>query len=221
MERFSLKCRVCKSRTLTESSYCTMTCMRCGLEHPGFLTGPSIVTASYRVPLVPACNYTRHKRFRKYLQRAGMNQSASSIPEETWRYLIEHRRHYQGPCDIIATLKRAGSKIKKKCYDSLPLLVNELCPHLKVPTLSENDKYKAHNAFRQLDEAFETGEPFVSYLYALEFILVHIGRADMLPYINKIQCRKRRAAYAQRLRRIFNSTPSRSIACSLASSSSR
>ena len=48
------------------------------------------------------------------------------------------------------------------------------------------------------------GEQFVSYLFALEYILQLIGRSDMLPYINKISCRKRRHAYRYRLDRIFS-----------------
>jgi hypothetical protein len=33
--------------------------------------------------------------------------------------------------------------------------------------------------------------------------LVHIGRSDMLPFMNKIQCRKRRYRYKLRLDKIY------------------
>ena len=70
--------------------------------------------------------------------------------------------------------------------------------------LTEADKLAAMNAFRKLDNAYCTGEPFVSYLFALEYILNLIGRGDIVPYINKICCRKRRHAYQRRLERIFH-----------------
>ena len=106
-------------------------------------------------------------------------------------------------------LKKAPKKIRKKCYDSLPLLCKMLCPHISVPRLTESDKLRAMNAFRKLDAAYNNGEPFVSYLYALEFILQHIGRSDVLPFINKICCRNRRTAYRARLNKIFSSSPRR------------
>ena len=61
----------------------------------------------------------------------------------------------------------------------------------------------AVRAFLVLDRAYIAGEQFVSYLYALEYILKLLGRSDMLPCINKISCKKRRAAYKVRLDRIF------------------
>ena len=74
---------------------------------------------------------------------------------------------------------------------------------MQVPTLSEKDKNQALAAFRTLDDAYNKGEPFVSYLYALEFILQRIGRGDVLPFLNKIQCKKRRFAYRRRLQKIY------------------
>ena len=37
----------------------------------------------------------------------------------------------------------------------------------------------------------------------LEFILQRIGRGDVLPFLNKIQCKKRRFAYRRRLQKIY------------------
>ena len=159
----------------------------------------------YCVPLHPPATYTRCKRFRKYLCRAGQEQSASTVSPGTWEYLLK-RSPFRSPGAIIRCLKSAPRTINKKCYDSLPMLTRFLCPDVQVPTLQENDKYQAVSAFRVLDDAYMRGEPFVSYLYALEYILELVGRADMLPFINKIQCRKRRAAYRYRLDAIFTRT---------------
>jgi len=81
-----------------------------------------------------------------------------------------------------------------------------LCPNINVPRLTELDKMQALVAFRRLDAEYCAGEPFVSYLFALEYILQLIGRSDVLPFINKICCRKRRAEYMRRLNRIFKSS---------------
>ena len=177
-------------------------CVHCGVEEFDFLNVQYGRQLQYCVPLVPPVSYTRVKRFRKYLQRASMQQSGNSVPECTWRYLFEGGP-YSGPGDIVHRLKRAPKHIRKKCYDSLPLLTKTLCPHVQVPTLSEKDKNQALAAFRTLDDAYNQGEPFVSYLYALEFILQRIGRGDVLPFLNKIQCKKRRFAYQRRLQKIY------------------
>ena len=184
---------------LVPTEYHTMVCVSCGVENPGYacISDPGV----WNCQLVPAQTYTRLKRFRKYLARASKRQSASSIPEQTWKYLIDHGP-YSTPGQIVRTLKEAGKRIKKKCYDSLPLLCMQL-GDFDVPSLTDSDNYRAVAAFKKLDATYKAGEPFVSYLYALEYILVHIGREDVLPFINKIQCRKRRYKYMQRLNKIY------------------
>ena len=134
-----------------------------------------------------------------------MSQSASTIPKATWDYL-QKGAPYKGAANIVRRLKKAPKSVPKKCYDSLPLLVNLLCPHIQVPVLSEFDKMQALILFKKLDDAYCRGEPFISYLFALEYILIEIGRRDVVPYINKISCRKRRAQYHLRLNRVFNNT---------------
>ena len=146
--------------------------------------------------------YTRTKRFVKYLNRASMKQSVNSVPDDTWEYLLQ-RAPYKSPGHILRTLKRAGRKLKNKCYDCLPLLAHNLCPHLNVPTLDEAEKLRALSLFGVLDRAFKRDGPFVSYLFALEYILRLLGRRDVLPYINKIQCPTRREAYNMQFARLF------------------
>jgi len=204
MEPPCLECKTAEDIRLTD--YGTLVCTRCGIENFKWIISAQAAHAPYCVPLHSQATYTRIKRFRKYLQRASMQQSASTIPENTWDYLMEgcKNKPYHGPASIVRRLKKAPKRIRKKCYDSLPLLVKMLCPHINVPRLTESDKLCAMTAFRKLDAAYNNGEPFVSYLYALEFILDHIGRSDVLPFINKICCRTRRSAYRFRLNKIFN-----------------
>ena len=38
--------------------------------------------------------YTRAKRFKKYLNRACMRQSVNSVPDATWKYLLDHTRAF-------------------------------------------------------------------------------------------------------------------------------
>ena len=195
-------CKNCGSESLVSTEYGSTVCGRCGVEDFNTCMCTMHASNGFAVPLIAPATYTRVKRFRKYLQRAAMNQSASTIPADTWDYLLQGLP-YRGPRHIVRRLKKAPKNIRKKCYDSLPLLVKELCPHVNVPMLTEYDKVRAMVAFRTLDAAYNEGEPFVSYLYALEYILKWIGRDDVLPFINKISCRKRRYAYSCRLNRIF------------------
>ena len=145
--------------------------------------------------------YTRAKRFKKYLHRACMRQSVNSVPDPTWKYLLDHRP-YSGPPHILRTLKRAGRKLKNKCYDCLPLLVHHLC-EVTVPVLSDREIATAMDLFAVIDAAFPQYGGFMSYAYALEFVLLKMGRRDMVPYLSGIQCVKRRAHYYEKLTRIF------------------
>ena len=187
------------------TGYGSMVCTSCGSEDFRYIYAAQNAYCPYSVPLIAPATYTRTKRFRKYLQRAARQQSTSSVPPGTWDYLFAGKP-YSCPGAILRRLKRAPKHICKKCYDSLPMLVYTLCPGVAVPELQESDKYQAVSRFRALDDAYNQGEPFVSYLFALEYILELIGKSVLLPFINKIQCRKRRAAYRWRLEKIFKHT---------------
>ena len=141
--------------------------------------------------------YTREKRFRKYLMRACMSQGLSSVPDDTWRYLHEHRP-FTGPREILFRLKR--SKLTNKCYDSLPIMTKHMCPHLTVPEITYEDTKLALRLFGRIEQGFPKGSKFVSFLYLLEYVLLRIGREDMLPFLNRIQCPKRRRQYEERIR---------------------
>ena len=195
-------CPQCGPDHVRQTEYGTLVCTRCGIENFTWILSAQSSYSPYCVPLHSQATYTRLKRFRKYLQRASMQQSACTIPPTTWDYLLAGGP-YRSPRNIVRRLKKAPKQIRKKCYDSLPLLVKMLCPHIRVPRLTESDKLNALTAFRKLDAAYKQGEPFVSYLFALEYILKLIGRAEVLPFINKICCRKRRDAYRRRLDIIF------------------
>jgi len=173
-------------------------CTNCGLLSAG-MTYSEGEYAPF-APLMPRQLYTRQRRFKKYLQRASRNQSANTIPEETWRYLIDHGP-YNDSKAILHTLKR--SKLKRKCYDSLPIMTHSLCENLACPLLDIVEQDEAMRLFKTIDDAI-TG-PFISYVYALEYILAIMGRSDLLPFINKIQCLKRRAAYKIMLDKLFKS----------------
>ena len=185
---------------MLDTGYGTCVCMCCGIEHTG---GPFTFDITYTYPRGHELTirrkqpYTRAKRFRKYLMRACMSQGLSSIPDETWKYL-ERYAPYGGPQEILFRLKR--SKLNNKCYDSLPLMTQHMCPQLKVPLITQEDSCAATVVFNEIERGFSKGSKFVSYLYLLEHILVRIGRSDMLPFLNRIQCPKRRREYEERIR---------------------
>ena len=84
--------------------------------------------------------YTRTKRFQKYLNRASMRQSMNSVPDATWEFLLQHAP-YSSPAHILRTLKK--TKLKRKCYDCLPLLTHHLCPDVSVPALGARTTARA------------------------------------------------------------------------------
>ena len=143
--------------------------------------------------------YTRRKRFKKYLQRANRAQSMNTVPRETWEYLLE-RAPFRNAQHVHRTLK-AAKHLKRKCYDSLPFLCSHLCEG-PVPSLTPLEMQRAMELFDRIDHALN-GETMISYLYCLEYILVEIGRRDMVSFVNRIKCEKRRQHYKERLDRLF------------------
>ena len=172
-------------------------CTSCGAEKQVFdcTTVQYVYPRNHEICYRKKQPYARSKRFAKYLARAGREQNLSSIPNETWSYLMKHGP-YHGPADILFVLKR--SSLKTKCYDSLPLLTKQLCS-CSVPLLTNMESLRAMDEFNYIESQFPRGAKFVSYLYLLEYILVLIGRSDILPFLNRIQCTKRRRIYDERI----------------------
>ena len=188
----------CGSSFFEETGHGLDFCLKCGTGRRGTLQPE----CSYwlKDTILPRQIYTRRKRFKKYFFRVMRRQSANTIPQETWEYLLA-RGPYRSSKDIQRTLKSARH-LKRKCYDSLPFLTNALCPHIKVPVLTEQDRISAFELFDKIDRSILKG-PFISYLYCLEYILHKLGRSDVVNHINIIQCSKRRASYKKRLDDIF------------------
>ena len=186
--------------TETATEYGTTVCILCGVEK----WGNAWSDRNYNHSGAPMSGgvYTRQKRFKKYLNRASKQQSSTCVPDLIWKYLIS-KKPFQGPKDIIRTLKRMKHVKAKKCYDCLPLLTSVLCPHLSVPTLTEHEVCYASRLFRNVDYAYSLGEPLISYMFVLEYLLEYIGRSDILPFINKIKCKKRRVTYHHRMNNII------------------
>ena len=173
-------------------------CTGCGMTTTGVIAD----MGSYwpRDRIMPRQVYTRRKRFKKYLQRANRQQSANTVPEETWRYLMA-RAPFRTPGAVYACLKGAR-QLKRKCYDSMPLICSHLCEQ-PVPSLDEMEVKLALELFDRIDAAVSKEGPFISYLYCLEYILSLLDRRDMVVYLNQIKCEKRRRAYKERLDKIF------------------
>ena len=173
-------------------------CLVCGLCKTGAITELQQYISSDRT--MASCTYTRRKRFRKYLMRANRNQSANTVAPETWEHLLKFAP-FATPEKLHRCLK-AAKHLKRKCYDCMALMCAHLCT-CKVPTLSQVEIRRALETFDTIDRALPSTEPMISYLFCLEFILKKIGRGDMVPFINRIKCSKRRQQYNSRLREVF------------------
>ena len=172
-------------------------CTGCGMTTTGVIADMGCYLPRDRI--MPRQVYTRRKRFKKYLQRANRQQSANTVPEETWKYLIAHAP-FRDPGAVYRCLK-AARHLKRKCYDSMPLICSHLCAK-PVPSLDEKEVKLALDLFDKIDASVSKG-PFISYLYCLEYILTLLDRRDMVVYLNQIKCEKRRRAYQERLDKIF------------------
>ena len=177
------------------------TCCVCGICIPGVISDMNQYVPADRI--MHPCTYTRRKRFRRYLLRANRNQSCNTVPAETWAYLLESAP-YTSPGTLYRRLKLA-KHLKRKCYDSLPLMCLHLCS-MPVPTLTDEEIRKAMRYFDTIDRYLMRNQmSMISYLFCLEFILLKLGRPDMLPFLNRIKCSKRRRVYNERLSTIFSS----------------
>ena len=133
----------------------TASCMNCGTltTHEEYYPCENYVHSFQSMSvLCQTQTYTRTKRFKKYLQRACMRQSCNSVPDATWKYLIDHQP-LTGPAHILRTLKKAGRKLRNKCYDCLPLIVHHMCA-VTVPVLSDREITIAMDHFAVIDAAF-------------------------------------------------------------------
>ena len=107
-------CKHCPSKEfLQETSYGSLVCRVCGCENLSAILNPYVMH-TYCVPLQNPAQYTRIKRFKKYLNRAGRAQSQSSIPKDTWDFLLAGVP-YRSPGNIVRRLKKAPKHIRKKC----------------------------------------------------------------------------------------------------------
>ena len=191
---------ICGSSNYEETGYGLDFCLACGVGMRGSIQPENEYWT--KDTIMPRQIYTRRKRFKKYFFRAMRRQSSNTIPQETWEYLLA-RGPFRSAKHIQRVLKSARN-LKRKCYDSLPFLTAALCPHIKVPVLTEEERIRAFELFDRIDKAIVKGA-FVSYLYCLEYILKKLGRQDVCEHINTIQCHKRRASYKIRLDNIFQS----------------
>ena len=83
-------------------------------------------------------------------------------------------------------------------------MVHELCPHIQVPNISAEECREAMELFSVIDQKYDdSNSAFVSYIFILEYILDFMGRGDMLPFLSRIQCSKRRAVYRRKLDELF------------------
>ena len=193
-------CSSCGTRFFEQGGFGLDFCLGCGIGKRCNLPGGVQFMQQERIP--GHQSYTRLKRFKKYLMRAMRQQSSCTVPRDTWDYLLS-KRPYRDAKHIQWTLKQARH-LKRKCYDSLPFLTAALCPHVRVPTITQCEKKQALDLFQTIDCAVQNG-PFVSYLFCLEYILRKLGRSDMCSHINRIQCPKRREKYTLMLDGIFRS----------------
>ncbi len=120
-------------------------CTTCGAMSRGTFEEYDIWSPNEQ--LTRSC-YTRSKRFQKYLANACHMQTSSSVPNVTWEHLINHGP-YSRPSQIIRTLKK--SKLKRKCYDSLPIMTKHMCPHLSVPELTYEDAEEGLKLFKRIE----------------------------------------------------------------------
>ena len=191
-------CRSCRGRAFEVGGFGLDVCLNCGVARPGVIADHNPYVLRDRI--VSQTTYTRRKRFKKYLNRANRKQSANTVPCDTWAYLID-RGPYQNPGQVHRALKTA-KHLKRKCYDSLPLFCMHLCEGLTVPRLSDSNIASAMSLFDVIDRKLDR-DSMISYLFCLEYILGKIGRADMLPYISRIKCTRRRGHYKTRLDQMF------------------
>ena len=106
-----LQCDACKDNMVV-TEYGTKVCRCCGVESFDSILSQDLCVHNYAVPIHTTSTYTRLKRFKKYLNRATMNQSQTSVPEATWDYLLQ-KAPYKGPSQIVKRLKKAPKSIKK------------------------------------------------------------------------------------------------------------
>ena len=141
--------------------------------------------------------YSRSKRFARIFQ----NSFGRRVPT-THAFLIKaiQKARPTSPEDIFSVIYTSTDRRLKR-YDALAFLSLNLLPGWEILPLRSQDIAFAEELFRSIERSYNirlfAHSPFPAYAFIVEQILVspNVNRPDLLRYIHKLKCKRRRSLY--------------------------
>ena len=182
------------------SEGCFLLCSRCG----HVLDKRIIYHTSHNQQLMQTLKtpYDRRKRFNRLLANC-FGSRCSVIPEDLHVYLLSKKPRTTE--DIYKYIRESKKKSHKR-YDALALL-SIIFLGEKITPLPESITKSADLLFILVQERHHIlNDTFPCYSWIIEKILRKNNRVDLLKFVNRLKCTRRRWYYERDYGHIFNSS---------------
>ena len=177
----------CPRGAVIETGWGLNICSQCGVT----VGVPISLLVNYAVPCSGRPPYSKHKRFAKLLCHSYGHRVSRIHPS-----LIEklNKTVISSAVDIY-NLIRASKGTKMKRYDAIASLCIYKLGSTITP-LNHNQNMWASHIFRDVVSLHARNRgTFPAYSWCIEKCLIALGREDLLRYVHRLKCKKRRTVY--------------------------
>ena len=144
--------------------------------------------------------YCRKKRFNKLLYNVWGARSPR-MEDALVRYI--EKNNPQNASDILSLIRKSKQRSFKR-YDCISKLCVDLLRHRPTP-LSQNHIQMCMGIFQRVELHHRViGGCFPAYSFLLELCMYTIDRVDLLQYIHRLKCEKRRMLYFKQYAHCFH-----------------
>ena len=146
--------------------------------------------------------YCRKKRFQKLLHNV-WSARLPSMKDQFVRYIQENCP--KTPAEIIELIRTAKPREYKR-YDCISRLSIEFLNHRPIP-LTRSQISQCMGIFQRVEiEHRRRKGVFPAYSFLIELCLAKVGRPDLIQYIHRLKCPRRRARYIRLYGHCFHHT---------------
>ena len=180
----------CGSAYLAECIWGLPTCTLCGVTQ----TTPVFLKPSYGSHTPCREPYSRSKRFGRLLANVWGHRVSRCSPKLLCSLMNARPKT---PQDIFNHIRASGHR-KHKRYDAIAFLSNALIPGHYILPMSTQEVFWANSTFRNVESRHRIVQSvFPAYSWLHEKVLLNTRpvRTDLLQYVHRLCCPKRRANY--------------------------
>ena len=188
----------CKPSSLVSCGphYC---CRECGRRSPGRIYSMPYGGGGGHRPGSTRLRYSRIRRFSRILSNVFAHR-CPTVDNRLMKLICE--ADLQGPAEVFRHIRSLEARWAKR-YDACAYLCVNVLNH-KIPPLCRDDMAYCLGRFRMVETLHRYhGGSFPAYSWIAERLLFHVNRGDLVPYIHRLKCRRRRKTYTHRYERVL------------------